>query len=186
VRRAALAFPLAVAVLAAACGEDAPAVCPGDPVATFHFSGTKVDAGDAALAGLEPDPALPDCPGPVGYPATGERLPPFDGTLARDPSTDAATLCRPREIFLFGQRTGSRYFLETGSTGAVLEGCSASCAAALRLLVAGEVVDGPDGEAAAFDGVLVEVITYVEGDCGECLPPGARTCAGRFTLDGTP
>lgn len=183
-RRAALV--LAVAAVAAAGCNDAGEECPGDPVADFFFTGTRIYLGDPALTGLDPVPAVPDCPANVGPPPYPDQLDGFPATLSADASTQAAALCRPRGGILFGQRSGSRYAVETSNAGAVLADCTPSCAAALRLVVAGDVVTGPGGEPAAFQGVLVEVMTHVDGDCGSCLPEPARACAARYRLQGAP
>lgn len=181
-RRAPL-LALLVASVAAACGETEGDSCPGEAVAFFTFSGDKVPKGDPALDGLDPVPSVPDCPAEVGHPAT---LPPFQATLASDPATQAAALCRPNGVVLYGLRSGSRFSVETGTGGAVLGGCSATCSAALRLVVAGDVVTGPGGEPASFQGALVETMTFVAGDCGTCLSEAAPSCAARYTLTGTP
>lgn len=169
-------------LLAAACTETDEAACPGEVVATFTFSGAKVSAGDPALDGLDPAPAVPDCPPEVGYGAT---LTPFPATLAADASTQAAALCRGRGVVLFGLRSGSRYVVETATGGAVLGACSPSCSAELRLVVAGDVVADAGGQPASFQGALVEVMKHVDGDCGGCLPEPTRSCAGRFAIAGT-
>ncbi len=185
-RRAALALAVAVAAVAAAGCSDTGEECPGEPVADFSFTGPRIALGDPVLPGLDPVPSVPDCGPGVGPPPYPSQLEGFRATLSADASTQAAALCRPRGGILFGQRSGSRYAVETTSAGAVLADCSPTCAAALRLVVAGDVVTGPGGEPAAFQGVLVEVMTHVGGDCGDCLPEPARACAARYRLEGTP
>jgi hypothetical protein len=175
--------PLALcAALLAACGGEDAAECPGEAVATFAFGGTKVDASDPAIAGVDPVPATPDCGTSVGHPAAGEPLPLFEATLSAGPASEAAALCTTRGVVLFGQRTGDRYVVETATSGAVLSACGTSCTAAMRVLVAGDVVRA-DGAAVAFGGVLVEVMTAQDGAaCGPCVLP----CAARYALAGTP
>lgn len=184
-RRAPL-LALVLAASAASCGETDETICPGEAVASFTFSGEKVPAGDPGLGGLDPVPALPDCPDAVGYvddPGSEDLR--FQATLAGDPATQAAALCRPNGVVLYGQRSGPRCAVETGTEGAVLNECSATCSAALRLYVVGDVLIGGGGEV-SFDGILVEVLTFVAGDCGTCLTGAAPSCAARYTLTGTP
>jgi hypothetical protein len=106
--------------LLAACEDEVAQDCPGEPVATFHFT---------------------------------------------------------------GQRAGDSYLLETSTDGAVLgDECAPTCSAKLRLVVAGDVLR-VDGEAVSFAGVLVEVLSAVDGSaCGTCTPP----CAARYAITGTP
>jgi hypothetical protein len=185
VSRAAAAFALAASALAACSGSPGQQ-CPGEPVAHFTFTGARIYLGDAALAGLDPVPAIPDCSTAVGPPPYPDTLPGFDATLAADASTQAAALCRPRGIVLFGQRSGTRYSVEGSTDGAVLASCSPTCSAELRLIVAGDVAVAPDGTPTGFQGILIEVMSLVAGDCGTCLPPPANACAARYTLTGTP
>ena len=178
----ALAFAAAATALGACSGSERQA-CPGEPIETFQFGGTRVAAGDPALAGLDPVPAAPDCVDAVGYPAIGEPLPPFAATLAADPGSQSVALCSSRGVVLFGQRSGPRYVVETGTSGAVLGGCAATCTAAMRLVVAGDVTTAPGGEPTAFTGVLVEVMSALEGSaCGDCTLP----CAARYAVTGQP
>lgn len=181
-----LALALALAASAASCGEADETICPGEVVASFAFSGEKVPAGDPGLGGLDPVPAVPDCPDAVGYVDDPENADlRFQATLAGDPTTQAAALCRPNGVVLYGQRSGSRYAVETATEGAVLDGCSATCSAALRLHVVGDVLGAGTSEV-SFAGILVEVLTFVAGDCGTCLTEAAPSCAGRYTLTGSP
>lgn len=172
--------------MAAAGCNDTGEECPGDLIADFFFAGPRIFLGDPALPGLDPVPAVSDCGVNVGPPPYPPQLEGFRATLSAGPSSQAAALCRPRGGVLFGQRSGSRYAVETSSAGAVLATCSASCAAALRLVVVGDVLTGAGGEPEAFQGVLVEVMTRVDGDCGTCLPEPARACAARYALQGSP
>lgn len=175
-------IPLLLCALAG-CSDPPAQDCPGAPVAQLHFQGLRLFQGDAALDGLDPVPATPDCTtsdsDPLPFPST---LPPFDGLLAADPSTQIAALCRQRGFVLFGQRSGTRYTVENTTDGAVLGSCSETCTAALRLVVIGDVI----AEGAApptFSGVLIEVMTKVgAGDCGAC--PLADGCAARYGLTG--
>ena len=183
--RLALAAATLAAAALAACGDAPGQECPGVPVARFSFTGTRIHLGDPALAGLDPVPAIPDCSPTVGPPPYPDTLPGFSATLATDAATGAAALCRPVGIVLFGQRTGARYVVEGGTDGAVLADCSPTCSAALRLVVAGDVVADAGGAPATFQGVLVEVMSQVGGECGTCLPPPALACAARYTLVGT-
>lgn len=182
-RRAATAIAFAAAV--AACSDAPGQECPGVPVARFRFTGTRVYAGDPALTGLDPVPAVPDCSPVVGPPPYPDALDPFEATLAADASTQAAALCRQVGIVLYGQRTGTRYVVEGSTEGAVLASCSPTCAAALRLVVAGDVLTDAGGAPATFQGALVEVMSHVDGDCGTCLPDPWQACAARYALLGT-
>jgi hypothetical protein len=193
-RPAARALAAALA-LAAACDAEEPQSCPGEPVAALTFAGARVAAGDAALAGLDPAPAVADCvPAAVGDPClaaeppTCEALPGFSATLS-DAGAQAAALCRPNGVVLLGRWTGSRVVVEAGNQGAVLGACSTSCTASLRLVVAGDVAGAPP-DPVSFHGALVEVLTRAGGDCDACLPevpgePGVRACAMRYVVDGT-
>lgn len=175
---------LLAAVLLLACGDASPQTCPGVPVARFSFTGVKVAAGDPSLGTLDPVPAIPDCGPQVGPPSYPASIGPFEATLAADPSTQAATLCRETGIVLYGDRSGSRYEVEGGTEGAVLASCSPTCDAAMRLVVAGDVIADATGAPASFTGVLVEVMSLVNGDCGACLPAPAFACAARYVLTG--
>lgn len=166
------------AVLLAACEGEEAAECPGESVATFAFTGTKVPKGDATIADDDPFTER-DCGTGVGYePVTA--IAPFTATLAAGPEGEAAALCRTGGVVYFGQRSGDHYRVETGTEGAVLGGCAPGCSADVRHVVEGDVllVDG----APAFDGVLVELMTPVDpAACGSCELP----CAARFSLAGT-
>jgi hypothetical protein len=118
VRRPAIAAALVVAAAAAACSDTPAQACPGEPVARFHFTGSRVAAGDSALAGLDPVPLVEDCPAEVGPP-------PYPVSL------------------------------DTG------------------------------GAPSGFQGVLVEEMTQVAGDCGTCLAGSPPACAARYALQGT-
>jgi hypothetical protein len=193
-RPAALALA-ALLALAAACDAEKTQTCPGEPVAALTFGGTRVSAGDPALAGLDPVPALADCvPAAVGDPClapetpTCETLPAFAATLS-DAGAEAAALCRTTGIVLLGRWTGARVVVEAGNEGAVLGACSTTCTASLRLVVAGDVAGVPP-DPLTFHGALVEVLTRTGGDCDACLPvvpgdPAVRACAARYLIDGT-
>jgi hypothetical protein len=187
VRRPAPAL-LAAMVLLAACAEDDDPECPGERVAAFRFTGTLVAAADPAAAALDPVPATADCGPQLGY---LEALPPMEGTLAADPSGNAAALCRPSGNVMFGQRSGLRFEVETGTTGAILGGCSPSCAAAMRLVITGDVLLDDEGAPRAFEGLLVEELRHVDGDCGSCLAPvegsvpPRSACAARYAIVGS-
>lgn len=172
---------LALASALAACGGSDAQTCPGTAVATFLFTGTRVSKGDAALAGLDPDSDAPDCPAELAYP---EGIA-FSGTLAADPGSGAAALCKERGVVLFGQRSGARFVVELGTAGAVLGGCAASCSALMRLTVAGDVAGSPEGGPTEFEGALVETLSAADGaDCGACTP--ALPCEARYALTGAP
>lgn len=152
-------------------------------MAELGFSGTRVVAGDPVLVGLDPIPAVPDCvPAPPDFPVP-EELPPFRATLEADADTEAAALCRPGREILFGQRSGTRYVVEARTGGAVLP---PTCSAALRLVVAGDLLPATETTPASFQGVLVEVLSWVDGDCGPFLPEPLRACAARYALQGAP
>lgn len=192
IRRAALA--LAAAVAALGCTGAEPSPCPGAAVGTFRFKARLVGRDDPRWSpALDPVPSYLDCTpdpldpdAPIRYPIA---LAPFDGTLAADGATGAAALCRPNGVVLEGERTGaSSYAVEASAESAVL--CDAACAAALRVIVAGDVVPDPGGGAASFSGVLVEVLAGARGTCDACLPavpatsPPERACAARYVLSG--
>ncbi len=193
-RPAALALA-ASGLLALACVTREDAVCPGDTVAVFHLKGPLVAAGDPLVAGLDPVPGLPDCtPDPldpvaaIRYP---HLLPPFDAKLAVDPATAAAALCRSNGVVYTGERTGaSHYEVEVDASPAAP--CpNSACAAALRVIVAGDVAVDAGGAPAGFQGILAEVLTQQAGACDGCLPPvpnaspPALACAARYALTGT-
>jgi hypothetical protein len=175
-----LAAALALSLAAACTREEEAADCPGEPVATFAFAGTLVAAGDPATGWEPPSTSgYADCPA-EWFPAA---LPGFEGTLSADPEAPAAALCRTSGTVLYGPRSGDRYDLETSTDGAVLgQECAATCNAALRLVVSGEVVRDA-GAPSSFTGVLVEVMSAAQGsNCGSCALP----CAARYALAGTP
>jgi hypothetical protein len=183
VRRAATAAALALAALGA-CSDPPAQACPGAAVATFHFTGSLVAKDDPSIAGFDPV-TDEDCDPPQGPqigPAFPDVLPPFDGLLAADPSGQSAALCRPTGIVLFGQHSGTRYSVQGSTDGAVLASCAATCSAALRLFVVGNVSSDPGGAPSGFAGVLVEEMSKVgAADCGTCTLP----CAARYALAGT-
>jgi hypothetical protein len=192
------ALALAAGLAAAGCSAPEPTPCPGDAVASFRFKGPLVLArdlaGDPDLAGLDPVPGLPDCTpdpldleAPILYP---HLLAPFEATLAADPDTDVAALCKANGWVLTGTRLPPLSFsVEATAEGGVL--CDSACAAALRLVVTGDLVPDPGGGPATFRGVLVEVLTRLAGSCDACLPavpgtdPAERACAARYALSGT-
>jgi hypothetical protein len=195
VPRPAAALALAAAAALAACDGEKTETCPGEPVAALAFAGARVPAGDPALAGLDPAPAVADCaPAAVGDPCLAAEppacdvLPGFPATLS-DAGAQAAALCRPNGVVLLGPWTGSRVVVEAGTRGAVLGVCSATCTASLRLVIAGDVAGEPP-DPVTFHGALVEILTRTGGDCDACLPevpgePGVRACAVRYVVDGT-
>lgn len=154
-------------------------------MASFHFTGSRLFAGDPALAGLDPVPLVEDCSPDVGPPPYPDPLPGFDGLLAADASTQAAALCRQVGIILYGQRSGSRYAVQGSTDGAVLASCSPTCSAELHLFVVGDVSVDAGGAPSGFQGVLVEEMTQVAGDCGTCLAGSPPACAARYALTGT-
>jgi hypothetical protein len=168
---------LAAAALAVACSTETPQSCPGEAVAEFTFGGAATTA--AALAELDPDPALTDCPAALGFPPV---LRSFGGTLAADDASSASSagaLCRSRGPHLFGTRTGRRFRVETSSAGAVLAACGPTCATTLQIVISGDVLP----ELAApqeFRGALVERLSAGDG-CDACTLP----CAARYALTGT-
>jgi hypothetical protein len=182
-RSAALALLLALLPPLAACsGDSSTSTCPGERVASFRFTGTRVAGGDPTFAALDPTPAAPDCTPPVGYPPVGEPLPAFDALLTHDPVTAAAALCKPGGIVLYGERSGANYAVETGTTGAVLGACAETCTAGMRLVVAGKVATSADGEPTTFDGWLFETMSALDGSlCGGCTLP----CEARYRVTGT-
>lgn len=161
-KRAAL---LPLLILLAACAPEPTASCPGEPVGIFAFT-----------AGLDPDPALTDCAAAMKFPPSLS----FRGTLSADPTGPAAALCRSDGPVLFGTRSGTRWEIVNEADGAVLGGCSPTCAAHSRVVITGDVV--PDASApTGFTGVLVEELTVTDGACGACVLP----CAARYALTGT-
>ncbi len=171
-RTALLAF---AASLLAGCTTNDTASCPGGPVGSFSFTGTKVAAGTLAPPDLDPDPKLPDCSAAVGFPAELT----FSGELSSDATGTAGVLCRAGGATLFGMRSGTRWVVEDSSDGAVLGGCDPTCAAHSRVVISGDVV--PDAVSpTGFQGALVEQLSVTGGTCGACLP-----CATRYTLIGT-
>ncbi len=170
---------LSLAALLASCSPAPAPSCPGEPVASFTFSGTKTDAGtlDPALD-LDPEPSLTDCAAEMGFPAPS--LPVFTGTLSADATGPGGALCRTAGPILYGTRSGVRWEVEDASDGAVLGGCDPTCAAQSRIFIRGDVV--PDTTApTGFVGALVEQLTQTGGACGPCILP----CAARYALSGT-
>lgn len=167
--RAVPALPLLL--LLAACNAAPSGACPGDAVAAFDFTGTQARAGDLG-AGLDPVPAVSDCPQAVGFPAAIG----FSGTLTAIGASGAA-LCRQGATNLTGTRADSRWTVRSESSGAVLGGCGATCTAGSRVTVTGDLT--PDATApTGFSGAVVEELSFDAGDCGSCALP----CAGRYVL----
>lgn len=70
--------------------------------------------------------------------------------------------------------------------------CSSACAAALRVVVRGNLTVDAGGAPTVFEGLLVEVLAAEGGTCDACLPivpdsnPPSRACAARYALTRTP
>lgn len=174
------ALAVLAALLVAACSQEAAQSCPGEPVASFAFSGAF--SGGALAAGLDPDPALTDCDPAVGFPRGGPTKPAlsFRGTLSADATGSGGALCRADGPILFGTHAGVRWRVEEGADGAVLGGCGPTCAARSHVVITGDVTPNTT-DPTAFTGALVEQLFFADGACGPCVLP----CAARYALDAT-
>jgi hypothetical protein len=175
------AAPVLAALLAAlaACSASPSSTCPFGPVVALELTGTRSAAGGLA-AGLDPAPAVSDCPlpgtlDPIGFPTTIA----FSGTLAANEGDVRAALCRTGATNLVGSRADARWSVHSDSPGAMLGGCGATCSAVSRVTVVGDLTPGATAPT-GFSGALVEELDYDAGDCGSCALP----CAGRYTLTG--
>lgn len=150
-------------------------------MARLEISGPRAAAGTLG-AGLDPDPALPDCGEGIPYP---DPLPPFTATISTDPASGTAALCRtdPEAEQLFGTlASGGRLDVSASTEGAVLgDPCAAACVATMTLTVRGTL--SGQGASLRLDGAVVERLAPRAGaDCGSCVLP----CAARYAAAGVP
>jgi hypothetical protein len=169
--------PLLLLLAVASCDSPATPACPGEAVARFAFDGEEATSTTPLAAGLDPEPALTDCPPELEFPAAVRLV----GTLSADPAGSAGALCRSTGAIMYGTRTGPRWEVETASDGAVLARCGLTCVARSRTVVAGDVLPDP-GAPTSFQGALVEQLSVprTDVDCHLCALP----CAKRYVLTG--
>ena len=148
--------------------------CPGSPVASLEFSGTRTLVTCAA-----------------GAPAAGvNSLFPesvsFAGTLTASGPGAALCLARARAEPMVGTRVADQFDVELDTRGALLGGCSATCAVAVHQQVTGTLLRDPGGAPSGFAGTLVDQETLdatVAGtDCTPCVTP----CQASYALSAVP
>ena len=166
---------LLLPLVAAGCSESVAAVsCPGLPLATFAFAGTRAAvtcAGGEPVAGID---AL--------YPPTVS----FTATISSSASGATAALCvtRPWAEPLVGARSADQIDVSLETRGALLGGCNARCAVTVFQQVTGSLQRDASGAPTAFTGALLDRATQdgsVESaDCQPCATP----CQARYDLAG--
>jgi hypothetical protein len=172
VRRLALAL-LIPPLLAAGCRETVETFpCPGSPVASLAFKGTRTAvscAGGAPAAGLD---SL--------YPATVS----FTATITFLASGTDAALClaTPRAEPLLGTRVADQIDVALETRGALLSGCSASCAVTVHQQVTGTLQRNPGGAVSGFTGTLVDQATLDGTVTGAGCSPCTTPCQASYTL----
>jgi len=151
--------------------------CPGTPVATFAFGGTRAQmscAGGAPAAGAN-----------AIYP---DQITTFTGTISAASSSATAALCvaRPGAEPLVGTLLADTLDVALDSRGALLAGCNARCAVTIHQQVTGTLLRQPDGTPSGFTGTLVDQATLdttVAGaDCTPCTTP----CTATYALSSPP
>jgi hypothetical protein len=167
---------LLAGLLAAGCTEPVAAVtCPGSPVSTLEFAGSRTlveCAGGGPAAGVN---AL--------YPDTVK----FTGTLSYATGTTAA-LCgvHPGAEPLVGTQVADQIDVSLETRGALLSACSARCGVTVLQQVTGTLARGPADAPAGFSGTLTDQATLdatIPGaDCTPCVTP----CRATYLLTGTP
>lgn len=168
---------LLLSLVAAGCSESVDTVaCPGVPIATFLFNGTRTLVG---------------CTG--GEPLTGANTlyPPtvsFTGTISSTASGATAALCvaHPWAEPLVGTRVADQLDLSLETRGALLGDCNSRCAVTVRQQVTGSLQRAAGGEPSGFTGTLVDQATLdatVTGaDCQPCTTP----CQATYAITGLP
>jgi hypothetical protein len=159
VRRLAPALLLLV-ILAAGCSDSVESFpCPGTPVATMGFTGTRTDLSCAETNSI--------------YPATVK----FTGTISQSASDSSAALCgiRPKAEPLVGTLVADLLDVSLDTRGALLGSCDPRCAVTVTQRVNGMLARDPGGAVIGFAGTLVDTATLdgtVSGaSCGPCLTP---------------
>jgi hypothetical protein len=168
---------LLLSLLAAGCSESVEAVaCPGVPIATFTFSGTRTLVG---CAGGEPAAGAGTL-----YPEAVS----FTGTISSSASGAIAALCvaHPWAEPLVGTRVADLVDLTLETRGALFGGCNSRCAVTVRQQVTGSLQRAAGGEPSSFTGTLVDQATLdatVSGaDCQPCTTP----CQATYAITGLP
>jgi hypothetical protein len=147
-------------------------------MASLRLAGTREDGATACQG--EP---------PGGWAAlVPATLAPFGITFSADPESPTTAACTDRhlaDVFL-GTRTGDHLEVATTTDGAVLGGCSPTCAAQVEHRITGDLVRGPDGQVTGFTGELAEIASLPASadpkTCAPCLLP----CTARYTLTTAP
>ncbi len=168
---------LLLLILAAGCTALVEAYpCPGTPVATFDFTGTRTSTTCAAGGPAAGANAL--------YPDTLS----FIGTIAASASGTTAALCvqRVKAEPLVGSQASDAIDVALDTRGALLAGCNPRCAVSVHQRVTGTVQRAPGGAPSGFTGTLVDEATLdatVKGaDCTPCTTP----CQASYALTGVP
>ncbi len=168
---------LLLPLLAAGCKETPESFpCPGTPVATFAFNGTRTEVSckdGAPAAGTN-----------SVYPATVS----FTGTISHLTSGGSAALCvaRPRAEPLIGTLVSDALDVALDTRGALFGECDPRCAVTVRQQVNGTLQRDPGGVAVGFTGTLLDTatldITVPGAFCNQCVTP----CHASYALTGLP
>jgi hypothetical protein len=169
--------PALLVLLAAGCNQPSePATCPGGPVASLSFSGTRVlvtcTAGEPA-AGIN---AL--------YPATVS----FTGTISAASDGVGAWLCPARGGAepLVGSLVANLLDVSLETRGALLAPCSGGCAVTVHQQVIGTLQRATGGAAIGFTGTLLDQATLDATVPGASCSPCTAPCQATYALAGLP
>jgi hypothetical protein len=176
VRRLAPAL-LILPLVAAGCREAIETFpCPGSAIATFDFTGTRSQVTCAAGAPAAGVNAL--------YPATVA----FTGTLTATASGAGAALCldHARAEPLLGTLATDQVDVALQTRGALLAGCSATCAVTTHQQVTGAVLRGAGGAPSGFSGTLLDQATLDATVTGASCSPCTTPCQATYLLSGLP
>ncbi len=169
--------PALLVLLAAGCNERRePATCPGTPVASLSFSGTRVLV--TCLAG-EPAAGINAL-----YPATVS----FTGAVSSAADGVGAWLCPARAGAepLVGSLVADLLDVSLDTRGALLATCSAGCAVTVHQQVTGTLQRGPGGAAVGFTGTLLDQATLDASVPGANCTPCTAPCQATYALAGLP
>jgi hypothetical protein len=183
-----LAAAPALAAALLACASSKESSCPGQAVATLTFAAALPDPA-APPASISPGLPATACQGgtpPGGYAALVPASVAFTATLALDPASTGAALCKTDALAspLLGERAGETFDVSLVSTGAVLAGCDPNCGVVLTERVHGTLATDPASGALSFSGYLwdhAEEAASPEESCGGCALP----CDAVYALTGT-
>jgi hypothetical protein len=159
-------------LLAAGCSQPVESTpCPGAPVATLTFTGTRTAA--SCAQGTEPAAGANSL-----FPPTVR----FTGTVAVSGATAALCGIAPNAEPLVGTLVADVLDVSLTTTGALLVGCNAACAVAVDQRVQGTLQRDPGGAPSGFTGTLDDVErvdpAVARATCAPCLTP----CQASYAL----